>query len=317
MNCYNLYIFVSCENGRNQHLMEKKKNVALVLSSGGARGMAHIGVIEGLVASGFNITSISGSSIGALVGAFYASGDLDTYKKWILDLDKFDLFKLFDFTFSTQGFIKGEKVFNELKKIISDKKIEELPIPFVAIATDVRHQKEIAIDSGSMYDALRASVSIPTVLTPLYRDDMELIDGGVINPLPVDKITRTDDDILVVVNLGAKEGYSPMKPTQQEKNSYIKSIDNFFDKWSNYLPGSAKVEKKLGYFDLINRSIDLMQDRIIEQTINKYRPEILVNISKDACSTFEFYRAADLIETGKRAFENEKDKYFAAQSKDK
>lgn len=297
--------------------MGKKKNVALVLSSGGARGMAHIGVIEGLVASGFNITSISGSSIGALVGAFYASGDLDTFKKWILELDKFDLFKLFDFTFSTQGFIKGEKVFNELKKIISDKKIEELPIPFVAIATDVRHHKEVMIDSGSMYDALRASVSIPTVLTPLYRDDMELIDGGVINPLPIDKITRTQDDILVVVNLGAIEGYSPAKPTKQESNSYMKSIDTFLEKWSKYLPGTGKVEKKLGYFDLINRSIELMQDRIIEQTINKHDPDILVNISKDACSTFEFYRAADLIETGKQAFESEKDKYLSSKSENK
>lgn len=296
--------------------MKQKKNVALVLSSGGARGMAHIGVIDALLAQGFNITSISGTSVGALIGAFHASGDLQAYKKWILDLDKFDLFKLFDFTFSTQGFIKGEKVFNELKKFITDKNIEELAIPFVAIATDIRHQKEVIINKGSMYDAIRASVSIPTVLTPLYKDDMELIDGGVMNPLPIDRITRTKDDILIVVNVSAQEGHAPAKPTPQEKSSYLKSINNFFEDWGKYLPGTAKVEKKLGYFDLMNRSIDLMQDKIIEHTVEKFQPDIMVNISKNACSTFEFYRAGDLINTGKKAFEMEYEKYLSKHKND-
>ncbi|MFY0651131.1 MAG: patatin-like phospholipase family protein [Cyclobacteriaceae bacterium] len=285
------------------------KKVALVLSSGGARGMAHIGVVESLVANGFEITSISGSSIGALVGAFHASGDLTAYKDWILKLDKFDLFKLFDFTFSTQGFIKGEKVFNELKKFIPDQKIENLPIPFSAVSTDIRNQKEVVFDSGSMYEAVRASVSVPTVLKPVSADNMELIDGAVINPLPIDRIKRTPDDILVVVNVSAKEGFSPPKKSQSQESSYLNSVNEFLDKWSKYLPGSANVEKKLGYFDLMNRSIDLMQDKMTEFTINKYNPEILVNISKDACSTFEFYRAEELIETGKKAFESAFEKY--------
>jgi NTE family protein len=218
-----------------------KKNVALVLSSGGARGMAHIGVIDKLEENGFNITSVAGASMGALVGAFHASGDLQAYKEWILNLDKFDLFKLFDFTFSTQGFIKGEKVFKELKTFISDKKIEELPIPYVAVATDARHHKEIVIDKGSMYDAIRASVAIPTVLTPLYKDDMELIDGGVLNPLPINRIKRHDDDLLVVVNVSARQGYRPEKHTPPEESTYMKSVNKFLDRWSKYLPGSVKV----------------------------------------------------------------------------
>lgn len=280
------------------------KNVALVLSSGGARGLAHIGVIEGLLKKGFNITSISGSSIGAFVGAYHATGNLSGYKNWVINLDKMDLFKLFDFTFSTQGFVRGEKVFKVLEGMFPDQNIENFPIPYTAIATDARYKKEILFNNGSMYKALRSSMSIPTVFTPVKMKDMELIDGGVINPLPIDRVKRMPNDILVVVNANAQTGYMPEASTTQEEKSYLSLMDSFFTKWGKYLPGTSTVEKKLGFFDIMNRSIDLMQDKISELTIEKHQPHMLINISKDACSTFEFYKAKELIKMGEKAFED-------------
>lgn len=276
--------------------------MALVLSSGGARGLAHIGVINALKKEGFNITSVAGTSIGALIGAYYAAGHLDKYTEWVSDLDKMDIFKLFDFTFSTQGFIKGEKVFKVLEEMIPDMNIEDMPIPFAAVATDARNKEEVIFTSGSMYTAIRASASVPTVLKPLYINDRELIDGGVLNPLPIDRVSRTSNDILVVVNVNSKNGYMPPTQTKQEENRYLKLINSFFDRWSNLLPGQGAIEKKLGFFDILNRSLELMQDKISEAAIQKARPDLRIDISKDACSTFEFYRTKEMIKAGETAF---------------
>lgn len=282
------------------------KKVALVLSSGGARGLAHIGVIERLVEEGYQISSISGSSIGAVIGAFYACGKLDLYKKWVLELERLDLFKLFDFTFSVQGFIRGEKVFNELQKIIPDVNIEDMDIPFVAVATDAKAKQEVVFKKGSMYKALRASTAIPTVLKPLCIDGMELIDGGVSNPIPVDKVKRNDGDILIVSNVNANIPYEPqIAPikVEAETNSYEKKLNDFLNKWGKLLPGSSTATKKLGFFDLLNRSIDMMQDKLTTVILDKYQPDILINVSSDACSTFEFYKAKEIIEAGREAFD--------------
>lgn len=280
------------------------KKIALVLSSGGARGLAHIGVIEELEEAGYEITSIAGSSMGALVGAFHACGKLQVYKEWALDLERMDVFKLFDFTFSTQGFIRGEKVFKALQKVIPDIMIEEMNIPFVAIATDARGQKEVVFDSGSMYQALRASTAIPTVLKPLYIDEMELIDGGVSNPIPVDKVKRYKDDILVVSNVNASVPFEPQiidkKEEEAAKKSYEKKLNEFFSKWSKLLPGTSEASKKLGFFDLLNRSIDLMQDKLTTVLLEKYEPDLLIEVSNQACSTFEFFRAEEMINEGRK-----------------
>jgi NTE family protein len=160
------------------------KKVALVLSSGGARGLAHIGVIESLLENGYEISSIAGSSIGSVVGAFYSCGELDRYKDWVLSFDRMDVFNLIDFTFSVQGFVKGEKVFKTLEKMIPDRMIESLPIPFCAVATDIAAKKEKTFEHGSMYQALKASVAIPTVIKPVVIDGVTYIDGGVTNPIP-------------------------------------------------------------------------------------------------------------------------------------
>ena len=281
------------------------KKVALVLSSGGARGVAHIGVIEGLIDHGFEITSIAGSSMGSAVGAFHACGKLSEFKEWIGNLDRIEVFKLIDFTFSSQGFIRGEKVFKNLEKFIPDRPIEEMQIPFIAVSTDLNTQKEKVFDSGSMYHAIRASVAIPTVLTPLKSGDSLYVDGGVTNPVPADRGKRTKGDILVVSNVNAFKPYvSPLKkPEKKESNQYTKRLEEMMSQISKVIPGSSSAKKKLGFFDLLNDSLDLLQDRLTSELLKQYKPELSVEVSRQACSTFEFYRAKEIIEAGRQAFE--------------
>lgn len=154
-----------------------KQKVSLVLSGGGARGIAHIGVIEELEKQGYQIASIAGTSMGALVAAVYALGKMEEFKEWMFTLDKKTIFQLIDLSFSKQGLIKGDRVFNKMKEFIEDENIEDLPIPFVATATDIINKKQVVFKSGSVFEALRASIAIPTVITPVEKDGVLLVDG--------------------------------------------------------------------------------------------------------------------------------------------
>ncbi|MEQ8927402.1 MAG: patatin-like phospholipase family protein [Fulvivirga sp.] len=273
------------------------KSVALVLSSGGARGVAHIGVIEGLLEEGFEITSISGSSMGAVIGGVYAAGKLEAYKEWICNLDRFDVFKLLDFTLSTQGFVRGEKVFNEMKKFIEEQNIEDLKIPLSVIATDIVNKKEVVFNKGPLYQALRASAAIPSVLKPSVIDNIEHVDGGVINPIPVAHVKRNKGDILVISDVNANVK-STMKKPEPKKGS---ALADLIEKWNSFFPDKKK-NKSLSYFDLITYSVDLMQDKISDYIIENSKPEIVVKVSRDTCGTFEFYRSEQVIEYGKKQF---------------
>lgn len=288
--------------------MAAKQRVALVLSSGGARGLAHIGVIEKLQEEGYEISSIAGSSIGAVVGAYYACGKLDVYKKWVCDLDRFDVFSLFDFTFSTSGFIKGEKLFKVLAEIIEDREIDKLPIPFAAVATDINHQKEVVFKSGSMYEALRASTAIPTILLPVQRGEQLLIDGAVISPIPMNAVDRTNADKLVVVNVNANIPYerTQAQTTAEQKildKKYTVKLNAFMEKWRKTKIFSSNTQSKPGFFDLMTRSLDLMQDQLCNVIMQSHKPDLTINISKNACTTFEFYKAKEMIEEGRKAFD--------------
>jgi len=169
--------------------MAKKKTVSLVLSSGGARGLAHVGVIEELEHRGYVIAEIAGCSAGALVGGMYAAGKLPEFKDWICNLDRVDVFSLMDFTFSSRGFIKGEKVYQALKRVVPDQNIEELSIRFSCNAVDVNSGKEHVFTQGSLYKAIRASGSIPSVFIPAKAEKQHFIDGGVLNPVPISLIS--------------------------------------------------------------------------------------------------------------------------------
>ena len=294
------------------------RNVRLVLGSGGARGMAHIGVIEELQKEGFHIKEVVGCSMGAVVGGIYCTGHLDEYKHWLISLTKLEVFKLFDFAFSAQGFLKGEKVFKAIEVLIGDHQIENFKIPFTAVAADVLNKKEVHYRSGSLFKALRASIAIPTVFTPVIDGRSQLVDGGVLNPLPLDLVNPEADDIVVAVNLNAN---TPLRSNaipelNKEKAAYQKMLDAFR---TQILKIDSKAEAKIemfGFFDLMTKSFDLTQDRVTELMIALYKPQIVVDISRDFCGVFEFYRANEVIEEGRRVFKESLKKFSDSASPD-
>ena len=204
-----------------------KRNVALVLASGGARGIAHIGAIKELEHSGYRISSVAGTSMGALIGGIYACGKIDLYERWLEVLTRRRVFELADFTLSTSGILKGRRIIEELKTFIPDIPIERMDIPFTAVATDIKSESEVVFDSGSLFDAVRASISIPSLFTPVQAGERLLIDGGVTNPLPLDRVKRTDGDILVAVDVSAPSRAKEHKAdveTSEEGNSIMERI---------------------------------------------------------------------------------------------
>lgn len=282
-------------------MKDKTKNIALVLSGGGARGLAHIGVIEILLEKGYTISSVSGTSIGAVIGGIYASGKLQDFRDWITHLNKLDVFKLMDFVFSKNGFIKGEKIFNELNKIIGEENIEDLSIPFSTVAVDISKHREVVFKSGKLKDAIRASIAVPTVLTPFILNNSELVDGGVLNPLPLDLVHRKKNDILVASDLMADIPYSDINKiiiSQEQQSNYQQALKSINDNWSKFF--KSDKQKKSGFFNVINNSISAMEIKLTELAIEKHQPDILIRISKDCCDMFEFYRADELIEYGRK-----------------
>ncbi len=279
------------------------KNISLVLSGGGARGIAHIGVIEELEKQGFNIHSITGTSMGALVGGIYAAGNLQAFKKWILNLDKIDVFKLIDFTLINNGFVKGDKVFSELKEFIPDMDIQDLQIKYSAVATDITNRKEVLFTQGNLLKAIRASVSIPSIFTPVKNDDATLVDGGVINNIPINHAKRIDNDILIAVNVNASFSIPEKKKdvTEEELSPYQNILTKFTNSLYKLLP--REKGNNPGYFDVINSSFEIMRDELVKQTLKHNPPDILIEISRDICNIYDFYKADELIEKGQKATE--------------
>lgn len=278
------------------------KNVRLVLGSGGARGMAHIGVIEELEKEGFAIREIAGCSMGAVVGGIYCSGYLQEYKHWLISLSKMDVFRLLDFTFSSQGFVKGERVFKAIEQLIGDHLIEDLPIPFTAVATDITRKEEVHYRSGSLFKALRASIAMPTIFTPVLEGRSQLVDGGVLNPLPLNVIRREPGDLVVAVNLHAhipkRNGHIPDE--NNKRVAYLKMPDVMTALKAGNKAG--ETIERFGFFDIMTKSLDMMQDRLTELMIVAHKPDIVVDICRDSCGVFEFYRANEIIEEGRKAF---------------
>jgi NTE family protein len=285
------------------------QNVALVLSSGGARGVAHIGVIEELIKSGYNITSVAGASMGAMVGGMYAKGILPGFTEWLLGFTKMDVIKFMDITTDHGGMIKGEKILKALGEFIGDANIEDLVIPYACVAADLIGRKEFVFTRGSLLQAIRASSSIPTVFMPVKIDGMMLVDGGVLNPLPLDLVHRNEGDILVAVNVNANIPYvQPHKLTENTNHAELYSkvralinerwsgmIDQYVEKYKN---GKQPKPAQVNLFDIISESINLAQNKAANIYIEKYKPEIVINISHSSASVFDFYKSEELIEAG-------------------
>ncbi|MGH8041332.1 MAG: patatin-like phospholipase family protein [Rudaea sp.] len=177
--------------------------VSLVLGSGGARGYAHIGAIEELLAQGYDIRCIAGSSMGALIGGIYAAGKLDAYRDWAVALQKFDVLRLLDWTFRGGGLIKGDRIIDKLRELIGDVNIENLPLSYTAVAVDLLAQREVWFSRGSLFEAVRASIAIPTVFRPHHYQGRTLVDGGLLNPVPVTPTLRDLTDCTIAVDVNA------------------------------------------------------------------------------------------------------------------
>ena len=280
-----------------------KKKVALVLSGGGARGIAHIGVIEELEKRGYEINSIAGTSMGALVGGMYAAGKLEEFREWMCSLDKMKVFSLVDFTFSADGIVKGDKVLNAIKNFVPDTNIEDLKIAYSATAADIENHKEIVYRTGSLYEAIRASIAIPMVITPVIKENAIIVDGGVVNNLPISNVKRNNGDLLVAVYVNANVETIKLKVSKKEekekKSVYLKKLNEFYEHVNIISPKLKK--EKIGYFTLIDKAIVSASLQLVQFSIEKNPPDILVNISRDTCGTYDFYRAEELIEIGRQS----------------
>jgi len=284
----------------------KNLKVHLVLGSGGARGIAHIGVINELEKLNCKIISVSGCSMGAVVGGIYCTGKLPLFAEWLLSITKRDVFSLMDFTLSTAGLIKGKKVLHVIEEFIGTHNIEELKIPFTAIATDLHKREEVHYTNGNLYKAIRASIGMPSLFTPLIEHDKLLVDGGILNPLPISAVRKKEEnEIVVAVNLCDKREKSPFPMKKNESfinmDYFGAHLQNLFSEWFKKEDAKPELEEP-NMISILTHTIDLMQDKITEQTIKQYKPDILVNIRRDFAKTMDFHLAGELIEEGVAAF---------------
>jgi len=278
-----------------------KKNVALVLSSGGSRGCAHIGAINMLEKNGYKITSVAGTSMGALVGGIYATGQLQQFEEWISSLDILEVLRLIDFSISKKGLVKGKKIIDKIRQIVPERNIEDLSIPFCAVATDIIGETEVVFTEGNLFKAIRASISIPTVFQPVKIGDRYFVDGGLTNPIPVNRVKRYKGDLLIVVNVSSPISYEK-KSIETEKlsdNRYSEQIKLIKEKLNNLIP--TKKTDDIGIFNLTNNSIGTMMRKISDLTLEQQKPDLLINISKEAFGTYDFYKAKEIIIEGERA----------------
>lgn len=279
-----------------------KKTVSLVLGSGGARGLAHIGVIESLIEHDFEIRDIAGSSIGALIGGIYAAGELNTYTRWVTVLERRDVVQLLDFSFRRSGLLKGERIISVLKDLIGDRNIEDLPIAFTAVATDVSEQKEVWLNRGPLFDALRASIAIPTIFTPHEYQGKYLLDGALTNPIPIAPTLAHNTDMTIAVNLSAKpqpgiRTHWRGKRGPGYRDDYSQRITQFIEALP--LMQGWRESADMGFFDVVAKSMDTMQNTIARFKLAAHSPDLIIEIPRNACAFYEFHRARELIEIGR------------------
>lgn len=271
------------------------KKVALVLSSGGARGLAHIGAIEALEQCDCRITAVAGCSMGALVGGMYAAGRLPAFKEWMQRIDRRKILALADLSFSLNHLVKGERIIDALKEVVPDVNIEELPLPYCAVATDWETGREVVFRKGSLYAAIRASISLPLFFSPVRRNGMILVDGGVVNPLPLDRVLRTEGDHVVAVNVSGHDyqGQAMLRKYIDARRRRTSLPMALLDR---LLPTDADVN----YYTLISRTCSLMIQRNAELALRLHRPDVLVDISMRRYGSFDYDKAERIAGIGRR-----------------
>lgn len=323
------------------------KNVALVLSSGGPRGWAYIGAIEELESRGYNITSIAGTSIGSLIGGIYAAGKLNEIKEWLFTLDAWKVFDLMDISISKNHLVKGDKVINAIKEIVPDINIEDLRIPYRAVAADLHTGEEVVFDRGPLFDAVRASISIPSLFRPVKYGFRTLVDGGIVNTMPIDKVIRHENDILVAFDVNdvdvermrglliedarkEEERLQSEKELDRETKIVMNSVRNnptltvmekirlvtdqgkkvLSHAWNKDTSESEIQSFDDNYYSILSRSFSLMNHALAKASAERFSPDILVKMPFDDYDEISDYaKARDISEAGRQLMRAALDKY--------
>ncbi|GAA1481523.1 patatin-like phospholipase family protein [Gordonia sinesedis] len=305
--------------------------VALALGSGGARGYAHIGVLAELDARGFEVVTVAGSSMGALVGGLYAAGGLDDYVDWITDLTQLDVMRLLDVSLSKSGGVIGaDRILARVRDILGDAMIEDLPIPYTAVATDLGSGRPVWFQRGSLLTAIRASIAIPGVISPHRHDGRLLADGGILDPLPVAPTSAVNSDVTIGVVLdsdgGPGEGAirAPRTKGRIRRNvtpilesEFVRSVRDRFgldqsgtDTAADALGdavGDAPAEQRdtpgdppaMGRIEVLIRSLDIMSVALSRYQVAGYPPDILIRIPRKSVRTLDFHKATEMIDVGR------------------
>ena len=325
------------------------KCVSLALSSGGPRGFAYIGAIEELTSRGYRIGSVAGTSIGSLVGGIYAAGKLDEFKEWLFALDAWKVFTLMDLSIGKNHIVKGERIIEAMREIVPDVDIESLPIPFRAVATDLYTGEEVVFDHGKLFEAIRASISIPSLFQPVKHGLTTLVDGCIANCLPLSRVVRSEGDILVAFDVNdvdvaeirsilTRENAALVADTAFEQSAraemrgILDSVTNRSDiglverlksagsRSMSLIKDVINYEEEYDeakaldygdtYYDLLDRSFSLMNHRQSELSIALYHPDIVVKMPFDAYGEIADYaKAKEISEIGRQLMREALDRY--------
>lgn len=282
-------------------MSKKAKSISLVLGSGGARGHAHIGVIRAIEERGVDIRNIAGTSMGAVIGGIYAADKLATYVDWANRLGRNDVVRLLDFSFNWTSIFKGERIIEVLRELIGDCQIEELDRGFTAVATALDEQREVWLTSGALFRAIRASTAVPGVFAPVELNGQVLVDGGLVNPIPIAPTLTDSTDMTIAVNLsGMSEKYE--RPAAKKDKAESASDKGYREKISEFISSVMDDddgdESKPDAADLLVKSIDVMQGAIARLKLAAYTPDKVIDIPREACSFFEFHRAEEMADLG-------------------
>lgn len=282
--------------------------VALVLGSGGARGYAHIGVIDELAARGHEVVTVSGASMGALVGGLFAAGRLPAFTEWARTLTKRDVVGLLDLSLAGPGIFRADRVLDKVSELLDGAHIEHLPIPFTAVATDIDARTSVWFQEGPLDAAIRASISIPGVFMPIVLNDRVLVDGGVLAPVPIAPTRAVPSELTVAVSLtGPRMGQPRGNAGQSSRPAWTTKVRDLANRlsqsrgsWRDELTGVVgEIPDGLRFVDVVNQSLDTMTDLLTRFSLAAYPPDVLIEVPADACDVMDFHRADEVIELGR------------------
>jgi len=295
---------------------DKPRRVAIALGSGGARGYAHIGVIEEIEARGWEVVGVAGSSMGAVIGGLYVAGGMESYRDWVVGLGRRDVMRLVEPGMGGAGLLRASKVMSQVSKHLGDLNIEDARMPYTAVAVDLVSEREIWFTAGPMIEAMRGSIAIPSVFTPLVKNGMVLADGGLLNPVPVAPLANVHADAIIAVNLSGVPATRPVSGPDsgggrrmrkirfpslpQVIEPAIRSLLPNLDTSDDDAKSSVKPpQMDLTTIEIVDRSLHLMQDAVMRYRLAGYPPDVQIDIPLDACGTLDFHRAKELIALGR------------------